>query len=281
MQNSRANNDRREQSVSNEPDTDDIDAMLSEDLMLGNDIFAEDASMLDAHRTEGQFRRLQLRTRYISSSLQGSIDIVSEVQCLLDEERRHDGQFAAELHNWDRVMMQLEQHVKNWPNISALAGASVAEDSDSGGESRLEQLENKLEIREEKIKALELQLATLSGTDDMPEQPDADPYVNRVIVATSGKENLKFPLSDNIAMIGRDRSNDIQLKATFVSRFHARILSDSDSAYIEDLDSLNGVMVNSTKVRRQKLRSGDLISIGRIQLKYIDLMEGSSGEGQA
>jgi hypothetical protein len=39
--------------------------------------------------------------------------------------------------------------------------------------------------------------------------------------------------------------------------------------------------MNSTRVRRQKLRSGDLIGIGRMQLKYIDLMEGASGEGQA
>lgn len=275
MQNPRSNDDRPEPSDSSETELDDIEAMLSEDLMLGKDALVGPGGVLDDHKTDSRFRRLQLRTRHIASNLQDAIESITDLQELLDDDRRCDGQFVAELYNWDRVMTQLEQYVKNRPDKPAPYEAKEASDS------LLEQLEHELEVREEKIRSLELQLAELRGADNMFEELEADPYVNRVIVATNGKENLKFPLADNIIMIGRDRSNNIQLKATYVSRFHARILNDSDSAYIEDLDSLNGVMVNSERIHRQKLRSGDLIGIGRIQLKYIDLMEGSSGEGQA
>ena len=97
----------------------------------------------------------------------------------------------------------------------------------------------------------------------------------------NGDENLKYPLSRHIMTIGREPHNDVHIRSKYVSRFHARIVSDRDGAVIEDLDSRNGVSVNSRKVRRMQLKSGDLIDLGRIQFKYIDLMEGSAGEGQA
>jgi pSer/pThr/pTyr-binding forkhead associated (FHA) protein len=71
------------------------------------------------------------------------------------------------------------------------------------------------------------------------------------------------------------------LRSSHASRHHARILTDDRYTYIEDLDSANGIMVNSERVTRQQLHSGDIINAGRIQIKYIDLMEGSAGEGQA
>jgi pSer/pThr/pTyr-binding forkhead associated (FHA) protein len=113
------------------------------------------------------------------------------------------------------------------------------------------------------------------------EQDGDDSTVNRLIIVERGNQTLKFPLTRNIMTIGRETENDINIRSRFISRFHARIVNDRHGCTIEDLDSCNGLSVNSRKVARKALHSGDRINLGRIQLKYIDLMDDSSGEGAA
>jgi predicted nucleic acid-binding Zn-ribbon protein len=148
-----------------------------------------------------------------------------------------------------------------------------------------------LEKQESRIRELEEQLESLQSTgthsnpgnepSNLHEYGDSNLNVNRLIVSMNGDDNTKYPLSRNIMTIGREPHNDIHIRSRYISRFHARIVSDQDGSVIEDLGSRNGVAVNAKKVRRRQLRSGDLIDLGRIQLKYIDLMEGSASEGQA
>jgi len=105
--------------------------------------------------------------------------------------------------------------------------------------------------------------------------------VNRILLVLNGEQRLKYPLFKESMTIGRSPENDIQISTQFVSRVHARITSDDSGAVIEDLNSRNGVVVNSRKVGRKKLRNGDLVALGKIQFKFIDLMEDNSGEGRA
>ena len=95
----------------------------------------------------------------------------------------------------------------------------------------------------------------------------------RTIIATQDNGNLKIALRDAITTIGREPGNDIQIRSRFVSRQHARIVSNASGVYIEDLGSRNGLTVNTQRVSRQRLRSGDFIRIGRTQLNYLDIME--------
>jgi len=144
-------------------------------------------------------------------------------------------------------------------------------------------LEKLVTEQEDKIRELEAQIATNSPARSAPGDSNraADPYVNRLIVTSDDHGNLKFPLDQNIMTIGRDSKNDIHIRSRFISRFHARIICDQEGAIIEDMESRNGIHVNSHRVRRQQLSSGDLIDLGRTQLKYIDLTEGTSEEGEA
>ena len=74
--------------------------------------------------------------------------------------------------------------------------------------------------------------------------------------------------------IGRGPENDIQVANEFMSRVHARIVSDANGAAIEDLNSRNGLVVNSKKIGcPHQLRNGDLVSLGKMQFKFIDLAE--------
>ncbi|NIM96586.1 MAG: FHA domain-containing protein [candidate division Zixibacteria bacterium] len=68
--------------------------------------------------------------------------------------------------------------------------------------------------------------------------------------------------------IGRTADNDIVLDNKAVSRKHALIEFDQDSALIIDNESLNGVFVNNRKVSEEVLKDNDQITIGKFDLIY-------------
>jgi pSer/pThr/pTyr-binding forkhead associated (FHA) protein len=66
--------------------------------------------------------------------------------------------------------------------------------------------------------------------------------------------------------IGRAEDNDIILEDETVSRHHARLLVEMGigrpQVYIQDLASVNGVLVNGERVVRRLLEDEDRIAIG-------------------
>ena len=242
-----------------------------------------------------QLSSLHNRVAYIDSTLRQAMSLIADLEELLDKDRQADGALAAELFNLDRVLARLDTHMDKSSSPSAIPATSSI-DADTDQENRL--LLQALDAQEDRIRQLENQLKALSNDDDRlidragGERPngshpevitneslEADPYANRMIVSILDEGNLKLPLNNSITTIGREPGNDVQIRSRFVSRFHARIVSDRDGATIEDLDSRNGVSVNAEKVRRRQLRSGDFIKIGRVQLQYIDIMEGDLESG--
>lgn len=106
-------------------------------------------------------------------------------------------------------------------------------------------------------------------------------HPDRLLIQITAEGNRKIPLERGITTIGRRTSNDVCIESGFVSRTHARIINTAAGALIEDLNSCNGLAVNAQQVRRHKLRSGDLIVIGRTQLRYIDLNDACASGGHA
>lgn len=73
-----------------------------------------------------------------------------------------------------------------------------------------------------------------------------------------------FAIRGANATIGREATNQIQLRDNEVSRKHARILRSGGSSFdIVDNNSSNGTFVNGHKVTSQALKSGDRVQIGR------------------
>ena len=68
--------------------------------------------------------------------------------------------------------------------------------------------------------------------------------------------------------IGRTADNDIVLDNLGVSRKHAQIEFNPDSAVIMDNESLNGTFVNNRKVSEEIIRDNDQITIGKFNLIY-------------
>jgi pSer/pThr/pTyr-binding forkhead associated (FHA) protein len=78
----------------------------------------------------------------------------------------------------------------------------------------------------------------------------------------------EFTIKDEI-IIGRSRA-DLSLNDPNASSPHAKIYTVSQGlVIIEDLDSSNGLYVNTDRVKRKELKRGDIITIGKTQLEVL------------
>jgi pSer/pThr/pTyr-binding forkhead associated (FHA) protein len=80
-----------------------------------------------------------------------------------------------------------------------------------------------------------------------------------------------IPLSDGVMHIGRGLSADLHLDENSVSRRHAILVPRPSGARILDDRSSNGTFVNGRRVQQADLRNGDVIVVGRVVLRYLEL----------
>jgi pSer/pThr/pTyr-binding forkhead associated (FHA) protein len=69
--------------------------------------------------------------------------------------------------------------------------------------------------------------------------------------------------------LGRRPYNDIVIDNLAVSGEHAVILMAGADIFLEDLNSTNGTYVNGKAVKKQQLRHGDGIEIGKYKIKFM------------
>ena len=79
-----------------------------------------------------------------------------------------------------------------------------------------------------------------------------------------------FSLNKERLLIGRKPENDIQVDNLAVSGQHAAIITILNDSFLEDLDSTNGTFVNGKLVKKHALKHGDVITIGKHELKYVN-----------
>lgn len=71
---------------------------------------------------------------------------------------------------------------------------------------------------------------------------------------------------DRDLLVGRGDGCDLMIKDPRLSRRHARFVVDGERLYIEDLGSPNGTFVNQKRVKRELLKPGDIVSVGKTQI---------------
>ena len=150
------------------------------------------------------------------------------------------------------------------------------------------ELEQKLEAKGEAINCLLSELSRKSNEmdsigqmegviqeidDRMSEQIDEPPSTDknrttRLLIGRIGTKKLRFPLFKDRLTIGRTAQNDIQLKAHYISRRHAVVVTEGDTTRVIDWGSKNGVFVNNKKVKEHFLSNGDIVTIGTVKFRY-------------
>jgi len=103
-----------------------------------------------------------------------------------------------------------------------------------------------------------------------PANAGAGHTVARILLACEGKTVMERELKPGRLVIGRTPDNDLQIDSKFISRHHCQIVTQADSCVIEDLNSTNGISVQSKRVRRYNLNDGDVVQVGQHEIMYID-----------
>ena len=92
----------------------------------------------------------------------------------------------------------------------------------------------------------------------------------KLVLGFNGQTLHEYPLDRETLTIGRKTDNDIHIDNLAVSGNHAKILTILNDSFIEDLDSTNGTYINGEKINRHALKNGEIIAIGKHELKYVN-----------
>jgi pSer/pThr/pTyr-binding forkhead associated (FHA) protein len=84
-------------------------------------------------------------------------------------------------------------------------------------------------------------------------------------------EIVLIPLAADVMHIGRSPAADVVLDDSSVSRRHALIARRGEVTVILDDRSLNGIHVNGERVKEANLSNGDVIAVGQVTLRFIDV----------
>jgi len=90
-----------------------------------------------------------------------------------------------------------------------------------------------------------------------------------LILMRSDAAPHRFPVSVSRLRIGREVDCDVRVAHRTVSRCHAELVSVGRGAFLRDLGSCNGTFVNGRMVRQSRLRDGDIVNLGRHELRYV------------
>jgi adenylate cyclase len=98
----------------------------------------------------------------------------------------------------------------------------------------------------------------------------------RLIIERPGGQPRLYELKDGSTIhIGRAASNDITLPHSSISRSHALLEGRHDAWVVRDQRSANGVLVNGVRIERAELKSGDIICLGDIKLRFENMTSGT------
>lgn len=114
--------------------------------------------------------------------------------------------------------------------------------------------------------------AELAGeaTEAMPVAPksEIDTTLPRLVALNTVLAGASFPIEDTDMVVGRVEGCDLLIQHKSVSRSHCRMLREGDVVRVVDLKSANGTLVNGVELDQAVLRSGDVLELGTVLLRF-------------
>ena len=100
----------------------------------------------------------------------------------------------------------------------------------------------------------------------------------RMIVSIDSVVIKEVELTKERTTLGRRPYNDIVIDNLAISGEHAVIHMSGSEVEIEDLGSTNGTYVNAKAVKRQELRNGDIVEVGKYKIRFLHDAEAENFE---
>ncbi len=92
----------------------------------------------------------------------------------------------------------------------------------------------------------------------------------RLILSMNGQNMAEYNMSKERYTIGRLQDNDVRIDNPTVSGHHSLIINILNDSFLEDLNSTNGTYVNGKLIKKHALQNGDVVTVGKHQLRYVD-----------
>jgi pSer/pThr/pTyr-binding forkhead associated (FHA) protein len=107
--------------------------------------------------------------------------------------------------------------------------------------------------------------------DALAVEPAEPAGPGRYIEIQGPERALLIPLAGEAVHIGRGLSAGLRLDDNSVSRRHAILVPRPAGARVLDDRSANGTFVNGRRVQQAELSNGDVIVLGRVVLRFLDI----------
>ena len=100
----------------------------------------------------------------------------------------------------------------------------------------------------------------------------------KLVLSLNGVVQGEYELDRERLTIGRRADNDIPIDNLSVSGKHAMVITILDDSFLEDLGSTNGTYINGKLIKKHALKDGDVISVGKHEMKYVSEQEAEDDE---
>jgi predicted component of type VI protein secretion system len=92
----------------------------------------------------------------------------------------------------------------------------------------------------------------------------------RLILSLNGQQMAEYNMNKERYTIGRLPDNDVRIDNPTVSGHHSLIINILNDSFLEDLNSTNGTYVNGKLIKKHALQHGDVVTVGKHQLRYVE-----------
>jgi len=91
----------------------------------------------------------------------------------------------------------------------------------------------------------------------------------KMIVSIDEVVIKEVQLTKDRTTLGRRPYNDIVIDNLAVSGEHAVLQMTGNEVFLEDLNSTNGTYLNGKAIKKQQLKNGDSVEIGKYKIKFV------------
>ena len=225
-----------------------------------NRFAASEARAVDLER---QAEDHQENIRQLQEELRSSLSRGTELEGDLSAAEDAINRLEADLRTKGARLEELTRTQEEWRTTVESARSSLAE-----RESMIHRLETEAANSAALLGNIQQSIKRLDPVNDSGIHHEIAPEgAVRLLIRTDGDSEVVHVLGRKTT-IGRTPDNDLQIDAKFISRNHAVILAGPNHTIIEDLNSTNGIAVNTKRVARHTLRDGDMVSIGKTSFRF-------------
>ncbi len=151
-----------------------------------------------------------------------------------------------------------------------IAGPVTQEPEKSATEDENTQLRTEIEVQDETLVQMidgdATQILYEEETQILPSMASQRTFL--VELDSASGDELRYSLDRPGYSIGRSGENDLVLADASVSKQHAVLIQTDGQWSVEDRESRNGVFVNGEQVTRASLSDGDLLRLGKHELRF-------------